>query len=127
MKPQTNNLIVDLSFTFAIELIKFCELLESKKKYNLANQLFRCGTSIGANVYESQHAESRADFIHKLKISSKEANETKFWLLLCKESKNYPNPETLLKNPDAIQRVLTKIITSSRSKISTGSKILSAH
>lgn len=127
MKPQTNNLIVDLSFAFAIELIKFCELLESKKKYNLANQLFRCGTSIGANVYESQHAESRADFIHKLKISSKEANETKFWLLLCKESKNYPNPEALLKNLDAIQRVLTKIITSSRSNISKGSKILSAH
>ena len=101
--------------------------MESKKKYNLANQLFRCGTSIGANVYESQHAESRADFIHKLKISSKEANETKFWLLLCKESKNYPNPEALLKNLDAIQRVLTKIITSSRSNISKGSKILSAH
>ncbi|MFN8338858.1 MAG: four helix bundle protein [Saprospiraceae bacterium] len=52
------------------------------KKYNLANQLFRSGTSIGANIREAQSAESKADFIYKVKIADKEANETEYWLLL---------------------------------------------
>ena len=61
-----------------------------KKKYVVANQLLRAGTSIGANVHEAQNAESRADFIHKIKIALKELEETKYWLLLCENSKNYP-------------------------------------
>lgn len=117
MKLETNNLIVNLTFEFASEIIELCENLESKRKFNLANQLFRSGTSIGANVFESQHAESRADFIHILKISAKEANETKYWLMLCKQSKNYPDPDELLKKLESIQKILTKIISTSKSKI----------
>ncbi|HLO56499.1 MAG TPA: four helix bundle protein, partial [Saprospiraceae bacterium] len=84
------NAILDLSFKFALEIIKFTENLEALKKYNLANQLFRSGTSIGANIREAQSAESKADFIHKVKIADKEAQETEYWLLLCQHSDNYP-------------------------------------
>lgn len=92
------NSILDLSFEFALEIIKFTEELETLRKYNLANQLFRSGTSIGANIREAQSAESKADFIHKVKIADKEANETEYWLLLCQHSVNYPNcPELLDK------------------------------
>ena len=96
MRDDKNNLIVELTFDFALTIISFCEDLEKERKYNLANQLFRSGTSIGANTWESQNAESKADFIHKLKIADKEANETEYWLLLCQHSDSYPNCENLL-------------------------------
>lgn len=70
----------------------YTEQLNNEKKYVIAKQLLRCGTSIGANIWEAQNAESKADFIHKMKISAKESEETKYWLLLCKHSENYPNP-----------------------------------
>ena len=81
---------------------------------SLSNQLFRSGTSIGANAREAQNAESKADFIHKLKISSKEASETEFWLLICKHSKNYPDCEHLIQKLNEIERVINKIISSSK-------------
>lgn len=74
----------------------------------------RSGTSIGANVREAQHAESTADFIHKLKIAAKEAEETEYWLLLCKYSIHYPINENLLSKIKEIQKILTKIIYSSK-------------
>ena len=79
---EKENVILDLSFKFALDIIRFTEDLETLRKYNLANQLFRSGTSIGANIREAQSAESKADFIHKVKIADKEANETEYWLLL---------------------------------------------
>ena len=78
MGEEKKNLIVELTFQFSLDIIVYTELLESKRKYNMANQLFNSGTSIGANVRESQHAESKKDFIHKLKIAGKEAEETEF-------------------------------------------------
>ena len=62
-----NNLIVDLTLEFAIEVVKYCEVLESNKKYVIARQLLRSGTSIVASVREAQNAESKPDFIHKFK------------------------------------------------------------
>ena len=115
---QTNkpNLIVDLTFEFALQIIEFSELLESKKKWNMANQLFRSGTSIGANVREAQNAESKADFIHKLKIAAKEADEMEYWLQLCKRAKNYPDPGELLDTLISIHKVISKIISTSKAK-----------
>jgi len=72
------NLIVDLTFNFSLKIISFTEILESKKKFNMANQLFKSGTSIGANVSEAQGAESKNDFKHKCKIAYKEAEETEY-------------------------------------------------
>ena len=70
---ETKNEILDLSFEFALNIIDFVEELENKRKFVIANQLLKSGTSIGANIFEAQSAESKADFIHKLKISDKEA------------------------------------------------------
>ncbi len=114
MESKRDNLIVQLTFQFALDIIIFTEKLEALKKYNLAKQLFKCGTSIGANVREAQGAESKIDFIHKLKISYKEAEETSFWLELCEASENYPNPKKLLDDTHSILKVLGKIISSSK-------------
>ena len=108
------NLIVNLTFEFSLVIIEFCELLEERKKYAVAKQLLRSGTSIGANVWEAQNCESKADFIHKLKIAAKEASETQYWLLICKKAKSYPSDEKLLEQLSSIIKVLGKIITTSR-------------
>lgn len=111
---EKKNLIVDLTFDFALEIIAFSEKLEERKKYIIARQLLRCGTSVGANVWESQSAESKADFIHKLKIAAKEAFETKYWLLLCERSKQYPTCPALIEQVQTIDRILGKIISTSK-------------
>ncbi|MES2431718.1 MAG: four helix bundle protein [Bacteroidota bacterium] len=109
------NLIVDLSFEFALAIIKYAELLDTNRKYIISKQLLRSGTSIGANIKEAQSAESRNDFIHKMKIAAKEAEETEYWLLLCKSSEGYPNCEDLSNKCISIKKVLSKIIASSKS------------
>ena len=106
------NLIVDLTFNFSLKIIDFTEILESRRKFNMANQLFRCGTSIGANVREAQGAESKDDFRHKCKIAYKEAEETEYWLLLCKHAQNYPFEQEMYDNIKSIIKVLGKIISS---------------
>ena len=111
---KTGNLIVDLTFDFALKIIEFCELLEEQKKFVIAKQLLKSGTSIGANTRESQACESKADFVHKLKVAEKEACETEYWLLLCKYSKKYPFDEELLNQINSIRKVLSKIISSSK-------------
>lgn len=111
---EKENVILKLSFEFALEIIVFTELLESKRKFNIANQLFRAGTSIGANIHESQNAESRNDFIHKIKIAAKEADETEYWLRLCKQSNNYPSNDLLLDRINSIKKILSKIIVSTK-------------
>ena len=110
------NVILKLSFEFALEVIAYTELLDEKKKYVLSRQLLRSGTSIGANVREAQNSESKADFIHKLKIAAKEADETEYWLQLCKFSKNYPNCDHLLKRIDEINKILSKILSTLKRK-----------
>lgn len=114
---KSENLIVNLTFQFSLNVIVFSEELEKLRKFNLANQLFRSATSIGANVREAQGCESKADFIHKMKIAYKEAEETCYWLELCAHSKNYPDPLNLLNDLHAIQRILGKIIISSKNTL----------
>ncbi len=108
------NVIKEKSFEFALKIIEFAEVLESKRKYIIARQILKSGTSIGANINEAQSAESKADFIHKLKISDKEAIETEYWLQLCKHSKTYPNPEGLEADLIEIKKLLNAIISSSK-------------
>jgi four helix bundle protein len=76
------NQLVDCTFELAVQIIEFCDVLFKMKKIEVARQLLKSGTSVGANVREAQHAESRIDFIHKLKISSKECSETEYWIAL---------------------------------------------
>jgi four helix bundle protein len=112
MRDDRENEIVKVSFQFALNIISFCEVLEEQKKIVVARQLLKSGTSIGANVQEAQNAESRADFIHKLKIAAKEADETEYWLTLCKEAKNYPSDSDLENDLQSIIKLLGKILGS---------------
>ena len=114
MRSDRENVIVNLSFEFALDIVKLSEQLEEEKKYVIARQLLKSGTSIGANVREAQNAESKADFIHKLKIAAKEADETEYWLLICEHSENYPKTEELRSDLISIIKVLSKIIGSSK-------------
>jgi four helix bundle protein len=115
MRNDKENVIVEKSFQFALKIIVYCDLLEEKRKFVISKQLLRSGTSIGANVREAQNAESKADFIHKLKLAAKEADETEYWLLLCKYSPNYPIDEELLTDLNSLIKILSKIISSSKS------------
>lgn len=115
MTPR--NEIVEISFEFALLIIEISEDLETKRKYVIAKQLLKAGTSIGANVKEAQSAESKADFIHKLKIAHKEALETEYWMDLMKHSDSYPNPSILLEDKLlSIKKLLNKIISSAKKK-----------
>ena len=115
MRDDKENPIVDKSFQFAIEIVEFCDLLYENRKYVIGQQLLKSGTSIGANVREAQNAESKADFIHKMKIAAKEADETEYWLLICKNSNSYPTNLALIEKANELLRVLSKIISSSKS------------
>ena len=109
-----NNLILLKSFEFAKKVVQYTEKLEEDRKYVIANQLLKSGTSIGANIKEAQNAESKADFIHKMKIAMKEADETEFWLFLCNELENYPNSEELLTEVFDILKITNKIISTTK-------------
>ena len=77
---MTESKLRNMSTDFAVKIIKLCE--EIKGHYSIVNQLERSGTSIGANIRESNYAHGKADFIAKLQIALKEANETGYWLEL---------------------------------------------
>jgi four helix bundle protein len=115
MKSRTieEDLVLKLAFEFSLELISYCEILENKKRFIVAGQLLKAGTSIGANCFEAQNAESKADFIHKFKIVAKESEETKYWLLLCKYSKEYPDCTALLEKADNLNKLIGKILSTS--------------
>ena len=85
---KTENVIVEKSFQFALKIVKLFSLLKEKKvERDIALQLLRSGTSIGANIEEAMGGSSKKDFIHKLEIAYKEARESRYWLRLLKESK----------------------------------------
>jgi len=119
LNENKNNVIMEKSYRFSlmiIELYKF--LTQEKKEYVLSKQLLRCGTSIGANVNEAQAAISKKDFIAKISISSKEARESKYWLMLLKDS-GYIDPtkkkvKNLLEEIDSLINITTKIVKSSQ-------------
>ncbi len=77
---MTDNILIDLSMNFAVEIVNLCESMKGKSA--LTNQLLRSGTSIGANIHEANYASSKADFIAKLQIALKECHETEYWLKL---------------------------------------------
>ena len=79
---EKNNKLVDISVAFAVEILNLVKFLKSQHETIICNQIGRAGTSIGANIHEAQYAHGKADFISKLQIALKEANETSYWLLL---------------------------------------------
>ncbi len=100
------------SFRFAIRVVNLYKYLcDDKREYVLSKQLLRSGTSVGAMVYESEHAESKPDFVHKLAIAQKEINETIFWIELLKETDYLSEQEFESISVDAVE--LIKLITKS--------------
>ena len=114
---NSDNPIVDLSFNFGVRIVKFYKYLTTKKVHVLSKQILRCGTSIGANVHESIHAQSKADFISKMNIALKEADETDYWLKLLWKSDIIEEEEykSLSKDVKQIIGTLVKIVKNSRS------------
>jgi len=111
------NLIVDKTFNFSKEIIKLYIDLKKDKIFELASQLFRSGTSIGANVEEAQAAQSKRDFTHKMSLAAKEARETRYWLRLLNETELSGNEvKHLLKEIEEIINILTNIIKTSSGK-----------
>src|SRR5215213_3180285 len=93
MNEEKENIIVQKSYAFALEIIKLYKELIEKKEFVLSKQILRSGTSIGANIHEAVSSESKKDFIHKLGIALKETRETSYWLRLLKDS-NYINQQS---------------------------------
>lgn len=114
MRNDKENVIVEKTLAFSLAIIKYCEALEQNRKYVIARQLLRSATSIGANVFEAQNAESKADFIHKMKIAAKETSETLYWLILCERSESYQFDKKLKEDIEEIIRILSKIISSAK-------------
>lgn len=111
------NPVLKVTFEFSLMVIDFCQELDEAKKFTMSNQLFRSGTSIGANANEAQHAESRADFVHKFKIAAKEVKETRYWLMLCHQSKHLPNCDSLLNKLTEVEKIINSILkTATRSR-----------
>ena len=109
------NLIQELSFNFALQIIELYKRMQSQNEYIISKQVLRSGTSIGANVEEAIAGISKKDCIAKLSISSKEARETKYWLRLLKESNLVDiDVSNELKSIESIINVLTKIIKTSQ-------------
>lgn len=115
MRGDKDNLIVRKAIEFSLKIIRYTEVLEQNRKFVIAKQLLRSATSIGANVCEAQNAESKADFVHKMKIASKEASETLYWLILCERSDGYHFDEQIRNDVDEIIKILSKIISTSKS------------
>lgn len=109
-----DNLIQKKSYDFALQIIDLYRKLCKANEFVLSKQLLRSGTSIGANVEEAQAGQSRADFVSKISIASKEARETSYWLRLLRDSKTVDEADvkSLLSESDAIIKILTSIVKS---------------
>ena len=115
------NVVLEKAFAFAVRIVNLYKYLcAEKREYILSKQLLRCGTSIGTNVNEVQAGQSKADFIAKMSIASKEARESKYWIeLLVKTdylNKYKKHTQTLLDEVEELIKLLTSIIKSSQAK-----------
>ena len=107
------NIIQEKSFQFALRIVKLSKYLQKEKHESImSKQLLRCGTSIGANVAESEHAQSRADFCSKLNIALKEAAETDYWLRLLYQSNYLSDAEfqSVFNDCKEIESLLASIV-----------------
>lgn len=111
-----NNPILKQTVLFSLMAIEYCEILNADRKFIISNQLLRAATSIGANSMEAQNAESKADFIHKIKIAAKEADETQYWLTLCDYANGYPDCDHLNLKLQEVQRILNAILGTAKKK-----------
>jgi four helix bundle protein len=113
------NVVRNKSFQFSLRIISLCHFLtENKKEFLLSKQILRSGTSIGANIREADNAESKPDFIHKMGIAQKEADETLYWLdlLIGSDIITKEQYQPLKADCDELLRIIKSIILSAKSK-----------
>ncbi len=120
------NIVKEKSYGFALRMLKaYRYLTQEQREFVLSKQVLRSGTAIGALVRESEHAQSQADFISKMSIALKEANETEYWLMLLKDSE-YLDEKTfnsIHKDCDELIRLLVSIVkTTKENKPTHGNK-----
>ncbi len=111
------NVLKDKSYDFALRIVKLYRyLVEEKKEFVLSKQVLRAGTSIGANIAEGNQAQSKADFVHKLSISHKEAFETEYWLCLLRDGVflTAKQVDSLMENCKELQKILTTSIKTAK-------------
>ena len=115
-----DNILGEKSYKFALRMIKLYKFMVAEhKEFVLSKQVLRSGTSIGANIEESIHAQSKPDFIHKLSIAQKEASETSYWIKLLRDS-DYLNKklaDSLFNDCEEIQKLLTASIKTAKSNL----------
>ena len=111
------NVVRDKSFAFAIRIVRMAKFLQvERKEFVLSEQVLRSGTAIGALVRESEHAESRADFAHKMSVALKEANETLYWIELLHGAEYLDQGmfESILADCDELIKLLVAIVKTSK-------------
>ncbi len=118
MNGKRPNVIKDKSFVFALRIVKCYKFLVENKEFVLSKQLLRSGTAVGTLVREAEHAESTADFIHKMAIAQKEANETEYWIELLHQSDflDIGQYNSIIKDIQELSMILASIIITSKEK-----------
>ncbi len=115
-----DNIIGPKSYSFALRIINLYKWLASdKKEFILSKQLLRSGTAVGALIKEAEHSQSKADFLNKINIALKEANETEYWLMLLKDSLYLSEMEYASIHTDCgeLIRLLASIVKTTKSNI----------
>ena len=109
---MSKSIAKDKSYEFALRVIKLCGKLKDERQFEIAGQLLRSGTSIGANIEEAIAGQSRKDFFAKMCIASKEARETNYWLRLLRDSEicNGKHMDSLIQNSEELIKILTAIV-----------------
>jgi four helix bundle protein len=109
---MSKSIVKQKSYEFALQIIKVCTQLREKKHFEIASQLLRSGTSIGANVEEALAGRSRKDFFAKMSIASKEARETNYWLRLIEDSGivNGKPGKDMIESSEELIKILTSIV-----------------
>ncbi|MDR3047370.1 MAG: four helix bundle protein [Bacteroidales bacterium] len=116
-----NSLIVSKSYSFALSIIGLYKFLKTEQKeFVLSKQILRSGTAVGALISEAEHAQSKADFLNKINVALKEANETKYWLMLLKDSHFIPENIflSLAKNCTELIKILASIVKTTKLNLS---------
>ncbi len=114
------SIVMDKAYAFSIRVIELYKILQSEKKeYVLSKQLLRSGTVVGALIMEGEHAQSKADFLHKMNIALKEANETKYWIMLLHDTGYITDTmsETRFSDIQEIIRLLASIVKTTKQRL----------
>lgn len=117
MRNDKENMVVRKSTDFAVSVIALCGSARKQGWIPFSNQLFKCGTSIGANVREAQNAESLSDFIHKMKLAAKEVDETMYWFEIGQRAQLIEVSREMKQQLMDLMKLISKIVSSSKKRL----------